>query len=107
MSSSGTSTGTHAATQDRTTTDASFKPDISTRIADAEQRSGTNPHEPNSHPSALDKVGGAVEAGIGKVLGDKELERKGTVAQGKDPKMTENQRTEAGTHLGGENAYST
>ncbi|GAA5981602.1 hypothetical protein JCM11641_003913 [Rhodosporidiobolus odoratus] len=94
-----------------TTTDASFKPDISTRIADAEQRGvpslNQNPHEPNSKPSAIDKVMGGVEKGIGKAIGDVELEKKGTVAQGKAYETQgKDYTTENGTHLGGEGAYS-
>ncbi|BGP16819.1 hypothetical protein JCM10213_004666 [Rhodosporidiobolus nylandii] len=112
MSSSGATTGGPTAQGSATVTDASFKPDISTRIADAEQRGvGTlnqNPHEPNSKPSAIDKGMGKVEAGLGKVIGDKELVAKGNVAQGKGPEI-DNQKleTEAGTHLGGEGAFST
>ncbi|GAA5897774.1 hypothetical protein JCM6882_000093 [Rhodosporidiobolus microsporus] len=114
MSSSHTEPGVPGAVSHHTKTHDDFKPDITTRIADAEQRSiGTmnqNPHEPNSKPSAMDKAFGAVEAGLGKAMGDKELERKGMVAQGKayNTKGREGEmQTEGGVHLGGEGAYST
>ncbi|GAA5839149.1 hypothetical protein JCM11251_003689 [Rhodosporidiobolus azoricus] len=110
----GNEPGAPGAESHHTNTDANFKPDISTRIADAEQRSiGTvnqNPHEPNSKPSAMDKAFGGIEAGIGKAIGDKELEKKGTIAQGKAYQTAGREQelqTEGGVKLGGEGAYST
>ncbi|GAA6008758.1 hypothetical protein JCM10207_001711 [Rhodosporidiobolus poonsookiae] len=104
--------GAPGAVSHETTTSSDFKPDMATRMADAEQRSfGTmnqNPHAPNSEPSAIDKMMGGVERGIGKVMGDKELEKKGTIAQGKAYETAGHEReyeTEAGVRLGGNSAY--
>ncbi|GAA5947018.1 hypothetical protein JCM3775_004283 [Rhodotorula graminis] len=74
---------------DRTTDHAAnFKPDISTRIADAEQGAptiGNDHHEGNSKPTALGKAGGKLEEVVGKAFGDGELQAKGAASQGKQP----------------------
>ncbi|GAA6043889.1 hypothetical protein JCM8097_004289 [Rhodosporidiobolus ruineniae] len=114
MSNLNTEPGAPGAVSHHTTTEQDFKPDFSTRIADFEQRGlGTvnqNPHAPNSKPSGIDKAMGAVESGIGKAIGDKELEKKGLSAQGKAYQTAGHEKdydTEAGVHLGGESAYQT
>ncbi|GAA5856709.1 hypothetical protein JCM9279_000311 [Rhodotorula babjevae] len=92
---------------DRTTDHAAnFKPDISTRIADAEQGGaiGNNHHEGDSKPTALGKAGGKLEEVVGKAFGDGELQAKGAASQGKQPSAeTQMNRT---SEQGGDLSYA-
>ncbi|BGP40691.1 hypothetical protein JCM10450v2_004685 [Rhodotorula kratochvilovae] len=85
MSNHTAQTGVHQGVDRTANPNANFKPDISTRIADAEQGNsiGSNPHAGNSHPSALEKAGGKLEYATGKLFGDGELQAKGLAEQGK------------------------
>ncbi|GAA5820942.1 hypothetical protein JCM3770_002638 [Rhodotorula araucariae] len=85
MSNHTAQTGVHQGIDRTANPDGNFKPDISTRIADAEQGNalGSNPHAGNSHPSALEKAGGKLEYATGKLFGDGELQAKGLAEQGK------------------------
>ncbi|GAA6004353.1 uncharacterized protein JCM10292_001440 [Rhodotorula paludigena] len=85
MASTGTGPGVHAAAEDRTHDTDSFQPDAASRYANFEQRASTlgrNVHH-GEQPGAFDKAVGKVEAGLGKVIGDPELQAKGLASQGK------------------------
>ncbi|GAA5899090.1 hypothetical protein JCM8208_003001 [Rhodotorula glutinis] len=92
---------------DRTTDHAAnFKPDISTRIADAEQGNaiGNDHHSGESKPTALGKAGGKLEEVVGKAFGDGELQAKGAASQGKQPSAeTQMNRT---SEQGGDLSYA-
>lgn len=98
---------TYSFPADRTTDHAAnFKPDISTRIADAEQGGaiGNNHHEGDSKPTALGKAGGKLEEVVGKAFGDGELQAKGAASQGKQPSAeTQMNRT---SEQGGDLSYA-